>query len=434
MDTVVVLFNHDLRVHDHPALAAACADARQVVPVFVADPRTAAGPRADFLAECLADLRTSLRERGGELAVRRGDPVAETVRLARELSAQAVYVSAGVDAPARSRERRLAEECARHRMGFRAFPGVTIVPPDALRPSGGGDHYRVFTPYLRVWTRAERRRVLDAPEKVPVPGELDAGRAESPPLGPYGLRKGEARHGFPRGGETAARERMARWLKWCAEDYAEGHDDLAGNRTSRLSPYLRFGCLSPLELESLAGGAEAFVRQLCWRDFHHQVTLAFPRLDRDDYRPRGTRWCDDEDAVQAWKEGMTGVPIVDAGMRQLLSEGWMHNRARMIVASFLVKRLRVDWRVGAGHFAELLLDGDVASNCGNWQWVAGTGNDTRPNRILNPLRQARRFDPAGEYVRLHLPELAGVPEKAVHEPWRSPFPVPGYPPPLVSLE
>nr|BFE87055.1 hypothetical protein GCM10020093_096560 [Planobispora longispora] len=224
---------------------------------------------------------------------------------------------------------------------------------------------------------------------------------------------------------------MARWLEWCAEDYADGKDDLAGDRTSRLGPYLRLGCVSPLELESLAENGE-FVRQLCWRDFYHQVTSAFPRIDRDDYRPRGTRWRDDDGAIRAWKEGLTGVPIVDAGMRHLLAEGWMPNRVRMITASFLVKRVFVDWRVGAGHFAELLLDGVVASNYGNWQWVAGTGNDTRPNRTLSPVRQARRFDPQGEYVRRYLPELAAVPAKAVHEPWRS-APVKGYPPPLVPF-
>ncbi|GIH90006.1 cryptochrome/photolyase family protein [Planobispora siamensis] len=425
MDTVIVLFNRDLRVHDHPALTAACADARRVVPLFVVDPELARSTRGGFLVECLADLRDSLRRRGGDLAVRWGDPVAETVRLARELSARAVYVSADVSAFARSRERRLAEECARHRLGFRTFPGLTIVPPGALRPSGGGDHYRVFTPYLRAWSRAERRRMLPAPEWVPVPGNLRSGWPEG---------TWRASHPLLTGGETVARKRMAQWLRWCVGDYAEGQDDLAGNRTSKLSPYLRFGCLSPLELESLAEGGGEFVRQLCWRDFHHQVTFAFPRINRDDYRSRGLSWHDDEHAAQAWKAGMTGVPIVDAGMRQLRAEGWMHNRARLITSSFLVKWLKVDWRVGAEHFWKLLLDGDVPNNYGNWQWVAGTGNDTRPNRVINPIRQAVRFDPDGEYVRRYLPELETVRGRAVHRPWRLPSAVHGYPGPLVPLD
>ncbi|GII01326.1 cryptochrome/photolyase family protein [Planobispora takensis] len=430
MDTVIVLFNRDLRVHDHPALAAACAGARRVVPLFVVDPALTGSPRGGFLVECLADLRDSLRRRGGDLAVRRGDPVTETVRLARELSARAVYVSADVSAFARARERRLAEECARHRMEFRTFPGVTIVPPGALRPSGGGDHYRIFTPYLRSWSRTERRRVLPAPRWVPVPENLRSGWPE----GTWRERARGEGHPLLTGGETVARKRMSQWLRWCVGDYAEGQDDLAGNRTSKLSPYLRFGCLSPLELESLAEDGGEFVRQLCWRDFHHQVTFAFPRINRDDYRSRGLRWHDDEHAAQAWKAGMTGVPIVDAGMRQLRAEGWMHNRARLITSSFLVKWLKVDWRVGAAHFWELLLDGDVANNYGNWQWVAGTGNDTRPNRVINPIRQAVRFDPDGEYVRRYLPELEAVPGRAVHRPWRLPSAVHGYPGPLVPLD
>ncbi|WP_440098800.1 cryptochrome/photolyase family protein [Streptosporangium sp. H16] len=445
-DTVIVLFSRDLRVHDHPALAAACERARHVIPLFVADPAIPSGNRGGFLAECLADLRGSLRERGGELVVRHGDPVAETMRLAEETKAQAVHTSLDVSTLARRRQRRLAEECDRLRMAFRVFPGLTIVPPDALRPTGGGDHYRVFTPYLRAWARQPRREVLKAPDIVHVPGGLRAGRLPEPGREPYELF---------RGGEKAGRRRMEQWLKHCVEDYADGHDDMAGNRTSRLSPYLRFGCVSPLELEALARdaggagdardvgrieeegedrrGADEFVRQLCWRDFFYQVTRAFPRINRDDYRPRGHEWRDDDHAAQAWKAGMTGVPIVDAGMRQLLTEGWMHNRARLVAGSFLVRRLGVDWRVGADHFFDLLLDGDVANNYGNWQWVAGTGNDTRPNRPVNHIRQAKRYDPDGEYVRLHVPELDAVPTRMIHEPWRLPSGVPGYPAPLVSM-
>ncbi|MFD0888831.1 cryptochrome/photolyase family protein, partial [Streptosporangium algeriense] len=320
------------------------------------------------------------------------------------------------------RQRRLAEECERERTAFLTFPGVTIVPPGVLRPSGGGDHYRVFTPYWRVWAEYGRRRLLDAPREIVLPEGLDTGAL--PESGSGGLLPG---------GERAARKRMNAWLGHDARDYAGGRDDLAGDRTSRLSPYLRFGCLSPLEFESREPGDD-LVRQLCWRDFFHQVTLAFPDITRKDYRPRGHHWRDDEEAARAWREGRTGVPIVDAGMRQLLAEGWMHGRARMATASFLVRRLGVDWRVGAEHFSALLLDGDVPDNYGNWQWVAGTGNDTRPNRVVNPLRQARRFDPTGEYVRRHVPELRAVPGGVVHRPWRLPGGVDGYPPPLVAVE
>jgi deoxyribodipyrimidine photo-lyase len=181
-------------------------------------------------------------------------------------------------------------------------------------------------------------------------------------------------------------------------------------------------------------GGEEFCRQLAWRDFFYQATAAFPDMARRDYRPRGRSWHDDSGALEAWREGRTGVPIVDAGLRQLAAEGFMHNRARMITASFLTKNLHIDWRHGYRHFDALLADGDVANNAGNWQWVAGTGNDTRPNRVLNPIRQARRFDPDGSYVRRYVPELADLTEH-IHTPWRLP---PGllrhlsYPAPIVD--
>ncbi|GAA3176806.1 cryptochrome/photolyase family protein [Nonomuraea roseoviolacea] len=416
MDTAIVLFNRDLRLHDHPALAEACARARHVVPLFVLDPAVPAGLRMPFLLDCLRDLREALRARGGDLVVRRGDAVAETVRLARETGARAVHATADVSALARDRERRLADGP----FAFRTFPGVTVVPPGELLPAGGGDHYRVFTPYWRAWCAARRRTAAQAPASVTLPPGLDPGDIPdgSPHDGPP--------HGA-RGGEGQARARLERWVRDGLAGYAGRRDDMAADRTSRLSPYIRFGCLSPLELAGLPG--EEFVRQLCWRDFHHQVTLAFPELNRRDYRPRGRHWHDDADAVAAWKEGATGVPIVDAGMRQLRAEGWMHNRARLITAGYLVRELGVDWRTGAAHFFELLLDGEVADNSGNWQWVAGTGNDTRPNRGFNAIRQATRFDPDGGYVRRYVPELADVPVRFVHEPWRSPVPIRGYPQP-----
>jgi deoxyribodipyrimidine photo-lyase len=169
---------------------------------------------------------------------------------------------------------------------------------------------------------------------------------------------------------------------------------------------------------------------VCWRDFYQQVTAARPDWARHDYRPRGVGWVDDAEALAAWKAGQTGYPIVDAGMRQLAREGWMHNRARLIAGSFLTKDLRIDWRLGAAHFWDLLVDGEIANNTGNWQWVAGTGNDARPNRVLNPVTQAKRHDPDGDYVRRYVPELAGVDGSRVHEPWK--LPEVRYPAPIVD--
>ncbi|GAA3836189.1 deoxyribodipyrimidine photo-lyase [Sphaerisporangium flaviroseum] len=414
-------------MHDHPALAEACARARLVVPLFVIDPAIPARHRQGFLAEALDDLRSTLRDLGGDLVVRRGDPVAEAVRLATETRATAIWATSDVSSYARRREQRLEKACDAQRLQFRLFPGVTVVPPGRLRPFAG-DHYRVFTPYWRVWSTAPHRPVLPAPSVVHVPPGIDPGELPGLERKPYGNL---------RGGETVARRRLDLWLKLCLADYDEGHDELAEDGTSMLSPYLRFGCVSPSEVAARAAGrpgGEAFVRQLCWRDFYYQVALAFPELPRRDYRPRDVDWNDDQDAADAWREGLTGVPIVDAGMRQLRTEGWMHNRARMIVGSYLTKRLKIHWRVGGDHFADLLLDADIPNNWGNWQWVAGTGNDTRPNRVLNPVRQATRFDPKGDYVRRYVPELSGLPASLVHEPWKAPALAAGYPAPLVAVD
>jgi deoxyribodipyrimidine photo-lyase len=426
----VVLFTRDLRVHDHPALAQAASEAEQVIPLFVLDEgilssRFAAPNRVRFLLDSLADLRRSLQALGGTLLIRRGDVVAETMRVVGESEAEAVFLSDDVSAYAQKRERALAAE----RVAVRTCPGVTVVPQGDLRPSRG-DYFRVFTPYWRRWAEAQLRPVRRAPRSVSTPAGLAKGRL--PALGD--LVAGEPSPDLPAGGEEAGRARLARWLRGGLARYGQLQDDLAADGTSRLSPYLHFGCLSAREVVERAAeqtGAEPFLRQLAWRDFFHQLLAARPEAAWDDYRSRGDRWNEDDEGFSAWREGRTGIPLVDAGMRQLAREGWMHNRARLVVGSFLTKDLYVDWRLGAVHFYDLLVDGDIAQNAGNWQWVAGTGTDTRPNRVLNPTLQARRHDPEGEYVRRHVPELADVPGAAVHEPWKLGG-MRGYPRPLVD--
>ena len=426
MRTAVVLFTRDLRVHDHPALAEAAARAESIVPLFVFDERITAGAnRVQFLLDSLADLRRSLRGLGGTLVVRRGDVVAETMRVVEESGAEAVFLSDDVSRYAQSRRRRLEAD----RVDVRAFPGVTVVPPGELRPAGG-DHFRVFTPFWRRWDVTDLRPVRWAPRRLSTPSTIAAGHLP----GLSDLVGGDPSPALPAGGEEAGRRRLDRWLRSGLARYGELHDDLAADGTSRLSPYLHFGCVSAREVvERAAGkpGAEPFLRQLAWREFFHQLLAARPAASQEDYRPRGDRWNDDPEGLAAWKEGRTGFPLVDAGMRQLAREGWMHNRARLVVGSFLTKDLYVDWRLGAAHFAEVLVDGDVAQNAGNWQWVAGTGADTRPNRVLNPVLQARRYDRTGEYVRRYVDELAEAPGPALLEPWRHGG-VPGYPTPLVD--
>jgi deoxyribodipyrimidine photo-lyase len=429
METAIVVFTRDLRLHDNPALYQACARARQVVPLFVCDPAIPAPlNRARFLAESLADLRQQLRERHGDLVIRTGEPAAEVIALAAETAAQAVYIADDVSHYATRRRRRLERECARRRLDLTITPGPTVVPPGDLKPPGGG-HYRVFTPYWRAWRAIPWRSPCPVPDVITIPaatraGQMPAGRSVSP--------------GLAKGGETEGRRRFAAFGQHHLSGYPGHHDDLPGDQTSRLSAYLRFGCVSPLETATGARdrpGGEEFCRQLAWRDFFHQATAAFPDLARENYRP-GPAWHEDDDALQAWRDGRTGIPIVDAGMRQLAAEGFMHNRARMITASFLTRNLGLDWRHGYRHFSRLLADGDVASNAGNWQWVAGTGHNTRPNRVMNPLRQAQRFDPAGDYVRRYVPELAGLPPARVHTPWRLEAAARcrlNYPDPLIDL-
>ncbi|MGP3683319.1 cryptochrome/photolyase family protein [Streptomyces sp. IBSNAI002] len=443
MTISVVLFTSDLRVHDHPPLRAALEGADEVVPLFVRDPSVdragfAAPNRLAFLADCLADLDEALRERGGRLVVRTGDTVAEVCAVVRQTQADEVHMAAGHTAFAVSREARLGEALEADGCHLSVHDGVgTVVPPGDVLPQGS-DHFAVFTPYFRRWADQPPRKPLAAPRTVPVPHAV---RSEEIPKR---SAVSDVSDGLPAGGESEGRKLLGSWLSRHADAYEEGHDDLAGDATSRLSPYLHFGAVSPAEVVHRArarggAGADAFVRQLCWRDFHHQVLAARPETSVQDYRSRGDRWRRGKEAeaeLRAWREGRTGYPIVDAAMRQLAHEGWMHNRGRLITASFLAKTLYIDWREGARHFLSLLVDGDVVNNQLNWQWVAGTGTDTRPNRVLNPLRQARRYDPDGHYVRRWLPELAGLEGPAVHEPWR----LTGldraaydYPDPLVTL-
>ncbi|MGW0996039.1 cryptochrome/photolyase family protein [Streptomyces sp. NPDC002523] len=447
MHVSVVLFTADLRLHDHPPLRAALERAREVVPLFVrdrgvSDAGFAVPNRLAFLADCLRDLDHGLRERGGRLVVRSGHVVEQVCQVASQAGADEVHLAADVSAYAQKRERRLRQALEADGRRLHVHDTVTgAVAPGTVTPAAS-DHFAVFTPYFRKWSAQGLRAVRTAPRSVRVP----EGIASEDLPSRSSLRN--VSPGLAAGGEPAGRRRLTAWLRTGVAGYADGHDDLAADATSRLSPHLHFGTLSPVELVHRARGsggpgAEAFVRQLAWRDFHRQVLAARPAAAGADYRTRHDRWRSEETAredVEAWREGRTGYPVVDAAMRQLRHEGWMHNRGRLLTASFLTKTLYVDWRVGARHFLDLLVDGDVANNQLNWQWVAGTGTDTRPNRVLNPVAQGRRYDPDGTYVRRWVPELrnvAGSAGRAVHEPWRLRGPereaARGYPDPIVAL-
>jgi len=446
----IVWLRRELRLHENPALAVALAGGERVVPVFCLDERLlhgrhACAPRTAFLLECLAELDRSLRARGSALVVRRGSPEHELPALARVAGAHTVHHAGDVGPFASRRDERVRRALAAVGVGVRRHPGVFAADdPAAIRASGGGP-YTVFTPFSRAWLRAPRREVLAAPRRMPaLPEGLDAG--ELPGLATLGLEAGASR--TARGGEREARRLAGRFLSGPLMRYGEERDLLGPHPSSRLSPHLHLGCISPRELEQRASGpaGEAYRRQLCWRDFFAHVLAHFPADARRAHqrRYRGVRWSRSRVAFEAWCAGMTGVPLVDAGMRQLRSEGWMPNRERMVVASFLTAHLGIDWRWGERWFMALLLDGDEASNCGNWQWVAGVGVDPAPpyRRVLSPVRQQERFDPTGAYVRRHVPELARVPDRHLAAPWTMPAAVQeragcvigrDYPPPIVDL-
>lgn len=430
----IALFTRDLRIHDNPVLAAAHAAGSAVIPLFVLDDaviaRFGAPNRVRFLLAALAELDDELRRRGSHLVLRRGDTVTETARLAEETGATEVHLAADVSAYSARRARRMraaSTECVVHLHG----ETITAVDPAALRPSGGGDHFAVFTPYFRRWIETHRR------SPIPPPANLG-----TPPVPTTGLPTATDlcdEPGSPHlsvGGTSTGRKLLRQWASHGPAGYDRLSDALDADATSHLSPYLHFGCLSPVQVLTAVDpeteGGHAFARQLAWRDFHHQVLAARPDAAWSDYRPRRLTWRSDPHAVEAWRRGETGLPIVDAGMRQLRAEGWMPGRARLIAASFLTKTLRIDWRIGARHFLYWLVDGDLANNQLNWQWAAGTGTDTRPNRTLNPLRQAARFDPDGEYVRRWIPELAELPGATVHRPWRYGVDNARYPAPIAE--
>ena len=426
--TALVWHTRDLRVHDQPALRAALERHECVVPVFCFEDRLlsgrhASGPRTQFLLDCLADLDAALAERGGGLVVRRGAAEHELARLAREVRADEVHFSADVGPFARRRVEAVSLALRAQGVAPVEHPGVAAVDDLAALRTQAGRPYTVFSPFHRRWLEAPRREVIGAPRRLPpLPSGLAKGRL--PSLGSLGLE--QELEEPPRGGEAGARERLSRFLDGHVTRYADDHDALGADRTSRLSPYIHFGCLSVREIEERlprGTGAEAFRRQLCWRDFHHHVLLHFPQNARSEFqeRRRGRiSWSRAGKRFEAWCEGRTGFPLVDAGMRQLRREGWMHNRARLVVGSFLTKDLGIDWRQGERWFMRFLVDGDEANNNGNWQWIASVGTDPQPvfRRIYNPARQMERHDPDGHYVRRYVPELRRVPDEHLAEPWK----------------
>ena len=451
MSTAIVWFRRDLRMNDNPALAAA-AEAGDVVPVFVFEAglwkgRHASANRNAYLHASLRELDEKLRKAGSRLHFRSGDPVVQIKRLARECGAGAVHVNRDHTAHARSRDRRVAAELDGDDVRLVGHPGLTCAEIAAIETKSGGP-FRVFTPFSRAWADAPRRDPAPRPRTLRSPAGIGSGRIMSEAaLGIDAAAKRIAHAAGP--GEDASRRLMRKAIA-AADDYLDVRDLPGLDATTHLSPALHLGTISARECEALlldrgTKGAEGLRRQLGWRDFWLNVIRNFPenRTGEHDPRLRGMSWHDDADSLAAWKEGRTGVPWIDAGMRQLLAQGWMHNRVRMAVASYLTKNLLIDWREGEAHFMAHLLDGDESQNNGNWQWAASTGADPQPYfRVFNPVRQQERFGADGVYVRRWVPELEALPDLFLAEPWTAPEDVQrdagcvigrDYPEPLVDL-
>jgi deoxyribodipyrimidine photo-lyase len=421
--TALMLFTRDLRVHDNPALHHAVSHHENVIPAFIVDPRLvehthSSANRYAYLEECLEDLHHSLVSRGSYLVMEEGPWLETATNLAQKHHVDCVYWSRDASAWGQTRDSELSENLKRLSIGANSIHSHGVVDPDALSPaSSPGHEFKVFTPYYRKWLEIPRRQCFSAPEIITSPRELTSDSFGVPQL--FGPEHPELSPDREVGGETLSRERFDAWIDNHMVHYDNNHDDLAADLTSHTSSALHFGTLSANEIVNRLThrvGSEPFIRQLCWRDFYLQVLYRRPDTSWSDYVDRNDVWNDNPEHFSAWCHGKTGYPLVDAAMRQLMQEGFMHNRARMVVASFLTKDLYIDWRKGARWFMTWLTDGDLANNNLNWQWTAGTGTDTNPHRIFNPIRQSERFDPKGVYIRKYVPELKNVPDKDIHFP------------------
>ena len=454
MSVSIVWFRRDLRLADNPALAAAAA-AGAVVPVFCFERGLSRGRhgspnRNAYLLASLRELDESLRAAGSRLHHRLGDPAVELRQLAAECEASAVHVNRDHTVYARERDRRVESALAAHGVELVGHTGVTCAEPAEVL-TGAGSPYRVFTPFHRAWLAAPRRERVPKPRKLDTPpGAERIAAGKPPPEGDMEIDPGAKRIAEAAGpGEAHGRKLMLTAVDRASE-YTSIRDLPGLDATTRLSPCLHFGTISARELETRlmrkrSDGAKALRRQLAWRDFWLSVIRSSPsnRTEEYDQRFRGMPWRDDPESLDAWRQGSTGVPWIDAGMRQLLAEGWMHNRVRMAVASYLTKNLLIDWRAGEAHFMLHLLDGDESQNNGNWQWAASVGADPQPYfRVFNPVRQQERFDPDGVYVRRWVPEIAALPDRLLAAPWEAPENVQkdagceigiDYPKPLVDL-
>ena len=428
---VIVWFRRNLRLTDNTPLLQAVDTGRPVVAVYIHDPRhPSGGASAWWLHHSLSSLDRSLERLGGALVIRRGDAATELNGIIAETGACRVYFCRRYEPFARDDERLLDDSVESH-VELHACDDALLSPPGTITTQSGTP-YKVFTPY---WKAAVERGDPPAPKPAPhamsFTAVVESLRVDDLRLLPVAPDWSQGLRNTWRPGENGALQQ----LETAADNahlYASQRDRPDLDTTSRLSPFLHFGELSPRQVwhalqaeaaqASSSSGAGALLRQLYWREFSAYLLFHFPRLPDEPLRPEFEHfpWTNDADAREAWQRGATGYPLIDAGMRQLWQTGWMHNRVRMIVASFLVKNLMIDWQTGADWFLDTLVDADLANNSAGWQWVAGCGTDAAPYfRIFNPVLQSAKFEPDGNYIRRWVPELADLPTANIHEPWKA---------------
>lgn len=424
MSNCIWWIRRDLRLIDNQALKAALSSGKNVVPVFILDSHLihSAPKRLAFLWDGLHHLEAELSNHGSGLVVRQGDPLQELARLVNETSADWIFAEEDFSPYSLRRDKAVSEK-----LPLVTVAGATVHHPTAVtKPDGTA--YKVFTPFSRRWHALP----LPARGLQSLPAQfLPAHRPDSLPLPVIPNRDPV----FP-AGSTEALLRLEAFTSRAIFDYADNRNRLDKVGTSMLSPYLRFGMLSSRQIawagmeaarrapdETARASCETWLNELVWREFYTNILYAFPRVLHEAFnlKLRVIPWEDDPAGLRAWQQGLTGYPVVDACMRQLQELGWMHNRGRMITASFLVKDLLINWQEGEAWFMQNLIDGDPASNNGGWQWTAGVGTDSAPYfRILNPVSQSKKCDPEGLFIRRWLPELAKVPLAYIHEPWLMP--------------
>lgn len=432
MKTAIWWIRRDLRIANNLALNKALENAFEVIPLFILDPRLLDGIRSSqrrnaFLFAGLRELNICLKQRGSELIVQQGNPTEVFKKLKQELGTFHIFAEKDYSPFAIERDDEIEKEFA-----LTLVNGLTAIHPERLLKTDGTP-YRVFTPFMKFWRGVYSElthQEITAPENI-----ITSTKLTSDTIPDFDLALID---GFIPGEKAAIEQfnRFADEVSGAIQSYGQLRDYPATDATSVLSPYLKFGmvsaqqafnrafeCLSSASSMEKVQSIEKWIDELIWREFYHYILFHFPHSRYRNYQSKydNIQWDNDTDNITAWQQGLTGFPFVDAGMRQLNQTGWMHNRLRMITASFLVKNLLVDWRIGERYFMQNLIDGDTAANVGGWQWVAGTGTDAAPYfRVFNPITQGKKFDAEGVYIRRWVPELLKVPDKYIHEPWRMP--------------